>query len=91
MDNDDVNKLSAKLVKLPIFTGNHMDFHTWWFCFQVFAMVWKIMEAIERTSKPDLPRTTSATVSTNEATQREQMLAKRQNAITFANLTTALD
>ena len=89
--DDDVNKLSMKLVKLPIFMGDHMDFHTWWFCFQAFTMVWKFTEAIDRTPKPDLPRTASTTLSTNETTQRKQVLAKMQNAIAFANLTTALD
>ena len=77
MDKDnDVNKLSVRSVKLPNFTGGHKDFHTWWFHFQAFAMVWKYAEAIERTSEPDLPSTASATLSTNEATQRKEMLAK---------------
>ena len=68
-----------------------MDFHTWWFCFQAFAMVWKFMEAIDRTPKTHLPSTASTTLSTNEATQRKQILAKRQNAIAFPNLTAALN
>ena len=68
-----------------------MDFHTWWFCFQAFAMVWKFMEAIDRTPKTDLPSTASTTLSTNEATQRKQIPAKRQNAIAFPNLTADLN
>ena len=76
-NDDDVNKMSVKSVKLLIFMGDHMDFHTWWFHFQAFAMVWKFMEAIERTSEPDLASTTSATPSINEATQWKQTLAKK--------------
>ena len=47
MDDDDRNKLSMKSVKLPVFTGNHTEFQTWWFHFQAFATVWKFAEAIE--------------------------------------------
>ena len=61
-DEDDVNKLSVKLVKLLILMGSHTDFHTWWFHFQAFAMVWKFVEAIDNTSKSDLPATASTTL-----------------------------
>ena len=60
---DDVNKLSAKSDKLLIFMGDHIDFHTWWFCFEVFTMVWKFIDAIERTREPHLPSTASTTLS----------------------------
>ena len=56
MDDDDRNKLSAKSVKLPVFTGNHTEFQTWWFHFQAFATVWKFAEVIEQTAEADLPQ-----------------------------------
>ena len=65
-----------------------MGFHTWWFPFQVFARVWKFVEAIDRTPKTDLPSTASTALSMNEAIPRKQMLAKRRNAVVFASLTT---
>ena len=77
MDHEEnVNKLSMKSVKLPIFMGSHTVFQTWWFHFQAFAMVWKFMDSIERTPKMDLPGTATTALSTNKATQRKQMLAK---------------
>ena len=60
MDDDDRNKLRTNLVKLPVFTGNHTEFQTWWFHFQAFTMVWKFTEAIEQTAEKDLPTTASA-------------------------------
>ena len=71
--------------------GNHMYFHTWWFCFQVLATVWKFVEAIERTAEADLPATASTTLSKNEATQHNETLTKKCYAIAFANLTMVLD
>ena len=68
-EDDDGNKLSAKSVKLLIFTGNHMDFHTWWFHFQALATVWRFTEAIERTSESDLPATASIMLLMNEVMQ----------------------
>ena len=92
MDKDDGNEFSAKSVKLLIFMGNHTDFHTWWFCFQVFSTVWKFTEVIEQTSESDLPATVSTTLSMNEAMQQKQTLAKKHNTIAFANnLSMALD
>ena len=90
-EDDDGNKLTVKSVKLPIFMGNHMDFHTWWLQFQVFATVWKFAEVIEQTSEADLPATASTTLSMNEEMQCKQTLVKKHNAIAFANLTMALD
>ena len=82
-EEDDVYRLSLKPVKFLIFMGDHTDFHTWWFHFQVFAMVWKFTEAIDRTPKPYFPSTASTTLSMNEATQRKQMLAKSQMQLHF--------
>ena len=65
-DKDDVNKLSMKSVKLPILIGSHMDFHTRWFHFQAFPMVWKFAKAIERTAKTDLPSTASTALPMNK-------------------------
>ena len=89
--DDDRNKLSVKSVKLPIFMGNHTEFHTWWFCFQAFATVWKFAEAVEQLSEADLPATASMSLLMNEETKWKQTLAKKCNAIAFANLTMALD
>ena len=83
--------LSAKSVKFLIFMENHMDFHTWWLCFQVFATVWKFTESIERTSEPDLSATASTALSMSEVMQQNQTLAKKYNAIVLANLTMGLD
>ena len=62
-EDDDGNKLSVKLVKLLIFMGNHMEFHTWWFHFQAFLTVWKFTEVIEQTSEADLPAMRAPTMA----------------------------
>ena len=53
-----------------------MEFHTWQFHFQAFLTVWKFTEVIEQTSEADLPATASTTLSTDEAMQHKQTLAK---------------
>ena len=89
--DDDGNKLSAKSVKFPVFTGNHTEFQTWWFHFQAFTTVWKFAEAIERTAEKDLSATASAELARDEETQCKQTHVKKCNVIAFANLTMALD
>ena len=54
-------------------------------------MVWKFAEAIERMAEEDLPTTASAELVKDEETQCKQTLAKKHNAIAFANQMTALD
>ena len=36
MDEEDENQISIKSVKLPTFTGTHVEFQAWWFCFQAW-------------------------------------------------------
>ena len=55
------------------------------------STVWKFTEVIEQTSKSDLPATVSTTLSMHEAMQQKQTLAKKHNAIAFANLSISLD
>ena len=68
-----------------------MDFHTWWFCIQAFATVWKFAEAIEKMQEEDLPATASTMLLMNEEIKHKQTLVKKCNVIVFANLTMALD
>ena len=91
MDKDDENKISVKSVKLPVFTGKHVEFHTWWFHFQAFATVWKFTAAIGKVPEMDLPASESTSLSTTAEVGDRQKAEKKQNAIAFANLTTALD
>ena len=83
-DDDDRNKLSANSVLLLIFTGSHTEFHTWWFCFQVSATVWKFAEVIEQMLEADLPGTANTELLMNEETKCKQTLVKEHNAIAFA-------
>ena len=71
--------------------GNHTEFHTWWFHFQVFATVWKFTEVIEQAAEADSPATASTALSMDDAIQCKQTLAKKYNAIAFTNFTMALD
>ena len=91
MDDDEEHKLSVKFVKLLVFTGKHVEFQTWWFCFQAFATVWKFTAAIDKVPEVDLPTSESASLSTTAEVVVRQKVAKKQNVITFANLTSALD
>ena len=90
MDNDD-DKLSTKSVKLPVFSGDHKHFQTWWFRFLAFATVWKFKPAIGQTEELDLPESEAAALNTDANVAEKQKMAKKRNAITFANLTVALD
>ena len=90
MDDDD-DKLSTKSVKLPVFSGDHKHFQTWWFRFSAFATVWKFKQAVGQTEDPDLPASEGAALNTDANTAEKQKMAKKRNAIAFANLTTALD
>ena len=90
MDDDD-DKLSTKSVKLPVFSGDHKHFQTWWFRFSAFATVWKFKQAVGQTEDPDLPASEGAALNTDANIAEKQKMAKKRNAIAFANLTTALD
>ena len=80
-----------KLVKLPTFTGTHVDFQTWWFQFQPFTTVWKFAAERGKASEVDLPVSKTASLSMTAEVGDRQKVAKKQNVITFVNLTTALD
>ena len=60
IDEDDENKIS---VKLPVFTGKHVKFQTWWFHFQAFATVWKFAAAIGKVLEIDLFVSETASLS----------------------------
>ena len=90
MDDDD-DKLSTKSVKLPVFSGDHKHFQTWWFRFSAFATVWKFKQAVGQTEDLDLPASEGAALNTDANIAEKQKMAKKRNAIAFANLTTALD
>ena len=61
------------------------------FYFHAFMTVWKFSEAIGKTHEADLPATAAAALSSEDVKKKHQMVAKRHNAIAFANLATALD
>ena len=90
MDDDD-DKLSTKSVKLPVFSGDHKHFQTWWFRFSAFATMWKFILAMGQTEEPDLPESETAALNTDVNVAEKQNMAKKRNAIAFANLTAALD
>ena len=91
MMDDDEDKLSTKSVKLPVFSGDHKLFQTWWFRFSAFATMWKFKPAIGQSEEPDLPESEAAALSTDANVAEKQKMAKKRNAIAFANLTAALD
>ena len=91
MDEDDENKISVKSVKLPVFTGKHVEFQTWWFHFHAFATVWQVTAAIGKVPEMDLSASESSSLSTIAEVGDRQKAAKKQNMISFSNLTTALD
>ena len=90
MDDDD-DKLSTKSVKLPVFSGDHKHFQTCWFRVSAFATVWKFKQAVGQTEDPDLPASEGAALNTDVNIAEKQKMAKKRNAIAFANLTTVLD
>ena len=90
-DDEDENQISVKSVKLMTFTGTHVDFQTWWFHFHAFTTVWKFAAAIGKVPEVDLPVSDTASLSTAMEVGNKQKAAKKQNVITFAILTTALD
>ena len=90
MDDDD-DKLSMKSVKLPVFSGDHKHFQTWWFRFSAFATMWKFKPAVGQTAELDLPESEAAALNTDANVAEKQKMAKKRNAIAFANLTAALD
>ena len=79
------------LYHLLAFTGTHVDFQTWWFHFHAFTTVWKFAAAIGKVPEVDLPVSDAASLSTTMEVGNKQKAAKKQNVITFAILTTALD
>ena len=76
-DDDDENHISIKSVKLPVFTGSHVDFPTWWFRFHAFATVWKFAGAIGKVPEVDLPSSESASLSMTADIQDRQKVAKK--------------
>ena len=91
MMDDDEDKLSTKSVKLPVFSGDHKHFQTWWFQFSAFATVWKFKSAVGQSEEPDLPESETVALSTDMNVAEKQKMAKKRNAIAFANLAVALD
>ena len=91
MVDDDDDKLSMKSVKLPVFSGDHKHFQTWWFRFSAFATVWKFKQAVGQTKDPHLPESKGAALNNDANIAEKQKMAKKRNAIAFANLTAALD
>ena len=91
MMDDNEDKLSTKSVKLPVFSGDHKHFQTWWFRFSAFATMWKFKPAIGQSEEMDLPESKAAALSTDANVAEKQKMAKKRNAIAFANLTAALD
>ena len=71
--------------------GTHVEFQTWWFCFQAFTTVRKLTAAIGKVPEVDLPVSETASLSTTKEVGDRQKVAKKQNVIAFSNLTTALD
>ena len=68
-----------------------LNFHTWWFYFQAFATVWKFVAAIGKLLEVHLPVSETVSLSMTMEVGDRQKASKKQNTITFANLTTALD
>ena len=91
MMDDDEDKLSTKSVKLPVFSGDHKHFQTWWFQFSAFATMWKFKSAIGQSEELDLPESKTVALNTDTNVAEKQKMAKKRNAIAFANLTAALD
>ena len=54
-EEDDESCIIIKSVKLPIFTGSHVEFQTWWFQFHAFATVWNFVGAVGKLPEVDLP------------------------------------
>ena len=76
-DDDDENHISVKSVKLPVFTGSHVDFQTWWLRFHAFAMVWKFAGAVGKAPEVDLPISENASLSIATDIQDRQKVAKK--------------
>ena len=53
--------------------------------------MWKFKLAIGQTEEPDLPESEAAALNTDANVAEKQKMAKKRNAIAFANLTAALD
>ena len=83
--------MKIELVKLPTFMGTHVVFQTLWFHFWAFATAWKFTAAIGKVPEVDLPVSKTGSLSMTTEVGDRQKVAKKQNAITFAGLTTALD
>ena len=91
MMDDDEDKLSTKSMKLPVFSSDHKHYQIWWFRFSAFATVWKFKSAMGQTEELDLPVSEAAALNTDANVAEKQKMAKKRNAIAFANLTAALD
>ena len=59
--------------------------------FSAFATMWKFKPAIGQIEEPDLPESEAVALNTDENVAEKQKMAKKRNAIAFANLTAALD
>ena len=53
--------------------------------------MWKFILAVGQTEEPDLPESETAALNTDVNVAEKQNMAKKRNAIAFANLTAALD
>ena len=80
MDDDD-DKLSTKSVKLPVFSGDHKPFQTWWFRFSAFATVWKFKQAVGQTEDPDLPASEGAALNTDANIAEKQKWQRKETPL----------
>ena len=76
-DDADKTNISMESVRLPVLMGSHMEFHTWWILFHVFATVWKFADAIGRSPEADLPSTVATALSTMTDECNWQKAAKK--------------
>ena len=77
IDEDDENKISVKLVKLPVFTGKHVKLQTWWFHFQAFETVLKFAAAMGKVLEIDLFVSETASLSMTAEVGNRQKAAKK--------------
>ena len=53
--------------------------------------MWKFKQVVGQTEDPDLPTSKEAALNTDANIAEKQKMAKKRNAIAFANLTTAIN
>ena len=83
MMDDDEDKSSTKSVKLPVFSGDHKHFQTWWFRFSAFATVWKFKSAVGQSEEPDLPESETVALNTDANVAEKQKNGKEEKCHRF--------